>query len=123
MKPYLLDVNALVALLWSTHIHYRPARALKVLSNPSRSVDAVPVGEALQMLDALLALPEHSFWPDLLAMRQVFDEVGPLTGHQQITDGYLLAVARANNSILATFDRGVASLPGAKGFVELISPK
>ena len=49
------------------------------------------------LLDRLIALPEHGFWPDSL-----------------------LALAIANGGRLATLDRGVMSLRGAEGAAELL---
>lgn len=141
MKPYLLDVNVLVALLWRTHVHHHPARtwfgakraqgfrtcpltqagAIRILSNPRYSRDWVAVSAASQALDDLLNLREHVFWPDDLPVGAVISESGPLTGHQQITDAYLLALAKAKGGILATFDRGVLALRGAAKHAELIS--
>lgn len=140
MKPYLLDVNVLVALLWRAHVHHQPARAwfnakrsagfrtcpmtqagaVRVLGNPRHSSDWVTVATAFRMLNELLILPEHSFWLDHLPVADVMVEMGPLAGHQQITDAYLAALAKARGGILATFDRGALSLVGAKGNVELI---
>ena len=69
----------------------------------------------------LLIQPEHEFWPDNLPLAEALDLGGPVTGHQQITDAYLVALAIANGGRLATFDRGALSLTGAKGIVELIT--
>jgi toxin-antitoxin system PIN domain toxin len=137
----LLDVNVLVALLWRTHVHHHPARAwleakrsrgirtcpltqagaIRILSNPRYSRDWLAVGAASQALDDLLNLREHVFWPDDLAVGTAISETGPLTGHQQITDVYLLALAKAHGGVLATFDRGVLALSGAAEHAELIS--
>jgi predicted nucleic acid-binding protein len=46
--------------------------------------------------------------------------ITPLTGHQQITDAYLIALAIHNRGKLATLDRGIAQLAPA-GSVEVIS--
>lgn len=79
------------------------------------------VTEAQESLDSLLIQPEHEFWPDSLQLAEALDLGGPVTGHQQITDAYLVALAIANGGRLATFDRGALSLTGAKGIVELIT--
>lgn len=39
-------------------------------------------------------------------------------GHRQVTDAYLVALARGHRSRLATFDRGLAALHGDE--VELL---
>ncbi|MGA6983427.1 MAG: hypothetical protein WBZ11_17880 [Candidatus Sulfotelmatobacter sp.] len=43
----------------------------------------------------------------------------PLTGHQQITDAYLVALAMRNRGKLATLDRGILRIAPA-GVVEVI---
>lgn len=75
---------------------------------------------AQEALNSLLIQPEHEFWPDSLPLVEALDLGGPVTGHQQITDAYLVALAIANGGRLATFDRGALALTGAKGIVELI---
>jgi predicted nucleic acid-binding protein len=68
-----------------------------------------------------MALPRHAFWPDDLGLKEALRSEPLLTGHRQIADAYLLALATAHGGILATFDRGVLSLSGAKdGAVELL---
>jgi predicted nucleic acid-binding protein len=72
------------------------------------------------MLAELLTQLEHGFWTDSLELSEALKRAGPIVGHQQITDAYLVALAVSNGGVLATFDRGALGLPGAKGFVELI---
>jgi len=79
------------------------------------------VAEALGALNSLLIQPEHEFWPDNLQLAEAIGRSGPISGHQQITDAYLVALAIVNGGRLATFDRGVLTLIGAKGNVELIT--
>jgi len=43
-----------------------------------------------------------------------------LSGHQQITDAYLIALAEQNRGRLATMDRGTAELGSARS-LELIN--
>ncbi len=140
MKPFLLDVNLLVALVWPAQVHYRAARRwfaanrqsgfrtcpitqagmVRVLGNPRHGREGLTIAEAQGGLAELVALPEHEFWTANLTLASAIERVGPISGHQQITDAYLVALAIANGGILATFDRGVLGLRGAKGFVEII---
>jgi toxin-antitoxin system PIN domain toxin len=140
LKPFLLDVNVLVALYWRVHVHHRAAQEwfgenrhagirtcpitqagfVRITSNPRYSGDWLTVSEAQMALGSLLKQPEHGFWPDSLELADALERVGPIVGHKQITDAYLVALAIANAGKLATFDRGALGLPGAKGFVELI---
>jgi toxin-antitoxin system PIN domain toxin len=140
LKPFLLDVNVLVALFWRTHIYHRAANRwlgenrhagirtcpitqagfVRITSHPRFSGDHMTVAEAQTALHSLLIQTEHEFWPDSLPLAEAIGHAGPISGHQQITDAYLVALAIANGGKVATFDRGALSLAGAKGIVELI---
>lgn len=131
MSAYLLDVNVLIALTWPTHVHHASARQwferkaaagwatcpvtqlgfVRVSSNPGIIRDAVAPREAIAMLERLVALPGHRFWPDEPAVTSE----GPLAslalvGYRQVTDAYLLTLARQHDGKLATLDRGVSTL-------------
>jgi len=140
LKPFLLDVNVLVALLWPTHVHNRAAHRwfaknrsagfrtcpitqaglTRIICHPRYSRDHVTAGEAQRILSELLALPEHAFWPDDLTLAEAIEKAGPISGHQQITDAYLVALATMHGGLVATFDRSMLGLRGAKGTVELV---
>lgn len=141
MKPYLLDVNVLIALVWPSHVHHRLAQTwfserrstgfvtcplteigfLRISSNPKFTRQAVLPVESLALLERIRAMPEHEFWTDDLPVADALGSGREILGDRQITDAYLLALARAHGGILATFDRGVLSLvqPG-EGTVELV---
>lgn len=141
MKPFLLDVNVLIALAWPSHVHHLIAQRwfarkrvagfrscpltqtgfVRISSNPKFTPDAVSPKEALGLLQRISALPEHEFWPDDLRLADVIDECDYIVGHRQITDAYLLALARTRSAILATLDRGVLSLSRSSECVELLS--
>jgi toxin-antitoxin system PIN domain toxin len=141
LKPFLLDVNVIVALFWRSHVHYRPVHVwlaqrrhagvrtcpitqagfLRVVGSPRFSKDRWPVAEARATLGELLGMEEHLFWPDDLPLEEALEQAGAISGHQQVTDAYLLGIAIAHGGILATLDRGVFALAGAKGNVELIT--
>lgn len=131
MSGYLLDVNVLFALTWPTHVHHAAARRwfdansapgwatcpitqlgfVRVSSNPKIIRDAVAPREAVAMLERLVQLPGHEFWPDKLAVASE----GPFAslafvGHRQTTDAYLLALAQSHSGKLATLDKGIAEL-------------
>jgi predicted nucleic acid-binding protein len=64
------------------------------------------------------------FWPDdqsLFDSFKYFD--GRVVGHQQVTDAYLLALARVGGDALVTFDRAVLALAGRENAatVQLLS--
>ena len=71
------------------------------------------------MLEDLLHMPEHEFWPDSLTLADAVKNIRPLVGHKQITDAYLIGLARSHNARLATLDRAALAL-GGPSVVELI---
>lgn len=135
----LLDVNALVALAWDSHIHHRSIRAwfsshrdegwatcpltesgfVRVSSNPKVLPAAVSVEAARRVLIALREAGEHRFMADDVSICD--DDVPDLAGHRQVTDALLLTLARRRDTVLVTFDSGLASLAGDRGGVELLT--
>jgi toxin-antitoxin system PIN domain toxin len=137
---YLLDANVLIALAWPEHSeneragrwfarHARggwatcpitQAALVRVLSNPAFSERALTPSGALQVLSRNVAVPGHHFWSDSIGVREAMERMpGVLTGHRQITDAYLIALAIRNKGRLATLDRGIRQWAPA-GSVELI---
>ena len=87
---------------------------VRISSNPKFTPDAVSPREALTLLERVTTLPEHKFWPSDLVLSDAIAKLEPIVGHRQITDAYLLALARSRRGILATLDRGTLALAGAK---------
>lgn len=130
MKPYLLDVNVLLALVWPSHVHHALAQTwfaerravgfctcplteigfLRISANPKFTRKAVLPAEALALLERIKSMPEHEFWTDDLPATAALGSGERIMGHRQITDAYLLALARARGGVLATFDRGTLAL-------------
>jgi uncharacterized protein len=127
MKPALLDVNILIALLWPTHEHHASAHRwfskanvrhwatcpltelafVRILSNPSFSKDALSPANAISLLEKNLKHSMHLFWPDDLTVQlSLFSGIRSLEGHRQIMDMYLLELAAAHGGVLATMDQG-----------------
>ena len=53
----------------------------------------------------LCRLPGHVFWPeDISVLDNQYIDITRLLSSSQITDSYLLALARAHDGQLATFD-------------------
>lgn len=137
MSVALLDVNFLVALLDRLHPHHDAAHrwfqrhrgrgfatspstingCARVLSNPSYpTVEATPA-EVAASLAALSSDPNHHFWPDTVTITDsAAIRPARLSGHRQITDACLLALAVRNHGVLATFDRSIplAAVIGAE---------
>ena len=133
----LLDVNALVALAWDSHIHHDAVRRW-FASNGAAGWATCPVTESgfVRVSSNHLVLPS-ALSPDvarevLLAMRQVgahqflVDDVSMIdtdvpatSGHRQVTDAHLLTLARRRGVRVVTFDAGLAALAGGPD-VELL---
>ena len=124
----LLDINLLIALLWSHHEHHRVARRwfagvrrfatcpltqlgfVRVSSNPAIGY-ALEVTVAREVLRDLTKHPRHTFWADGIS---VLDRAVPgVIGTSQLTDAYLLGLAVHRRGRLATLDQGIARWAGA----------
>lgn len=69
---------------------------------PHRALDIVP------KLAALRQSGGHEFWPATVSLTdgRIFNHA-LIRGHKQLTDVYLLGLAKVNGGALATFDRSV----------------
>ena len=74
---------------------------------------------SLALLEEIVSLPEHEFWPDDLTLKATIPKDLPVMGHQQVTDAYLLALAAARGGKLSTLDRGILALD-ARCLVEIV---
>jgi len=131
MSAFLLDVNALVALVWPAHeshsemqdwfarhssqgwatCPFTQAGLVRIVSNPAFSPHAVTPQEAIDLLTTNLRNRFHRFWSDDLPLTEAlafFRE--RLVGHRQVTDAYLLGLAMHKKGKLATLDRGILAL-------------
>jgi toxin-antitoxin system PIN domain toxin len=134
----LLDVNALVALAWDSHVHHGAVRAwfransasgwatcpvteigfIRVSSNPKVLPSPISPAAAGEVLKRLRAAGAHRFLGnDVSATAPDFPEIA---GHRQLTDALLLTVARRHGTRLVTFDGGIAALAGGRD-VELLA--
>lgn len=90
---------------------------LQVISNPAYpTVMATPM-EAADRLAKFCSSTGHMFWPDEISLLGVLSDTVKkrLSGHGQITDFYLAALARHNRGKLATFDGSLGrSLKGTE---------
>ena len=134
MKPYLLDVNVLLALSWPSHLHHSQAQSwfaenrkagfrtcpltqigfVRISSNPSFTKNAVTPAAALSLLAGMTSMAEHDFWPDNLTLGEAFPKNALLTGHRQVTDAYLVGLARERGGVVATLDRGILAATGGR---------
>lgn len=126
MTRYLLDVNVLVALIDPAHVQHDRAHdwfaakgrkawatcpltengVLRVVGHARYPNSPGTPAAVAGLLSVLLALGGHEFWPDditLFDSRRI--DAKRLLDSGQVTDAYLLALARARGGQLATFDR------------------
>jgi hypothetical protein len=131
VKTALLDLNILTALFWPAHEHHSAAHTwfssrskarwatcpltqlgfLRLVTNPAFSRDALSPPEAIGLLAQNLAHANHEFWSEGLQVPSAIRGLEPrLHGYRQLTDAYLLALAKQHKGVLATFDRGLRAL-------------
>ncbi len=140
----LLDVNVLVALFDPDHVQHEPAHEwfaanrrggwatcpltenglVRILSNLAYTGLHETPAAIVRRLSAFCASGQHVFWTDEISLRdrRLFKWTPPAT-HQQVTDIYLLGLARHKGGRLATFDRSIPVAPvvGAdRGHLEVI---
>ena len=134
----LLDVNALVALAWDSHVHHARVRAwfaangragwatcpitesgfVRVSSNPKVLPSPIGVASARAVLASLRTAGTHRFLADDVSITD--SDFPDIAGHRQVTDAHLLTLARRRVVRLVTFDAGLALL-GGDGEVELLT--
>jgi uncharacterized protein len=146
VTAFLLDASVLIALSWPSHSAHEIAQRwfkqnaqhgwatcpftqcafVRIISNPAFSPNALFLSQAIELLRANLDHPKHEFWPDdeeFVDLIRGFED--RLTGHQQVTDAYLLGLAIRRKGRLATLDRKVLALlptnTSRNGAVELIA--
>ena len=128
----LLDVNVLVALLVHEHQHH--GVALNWFSNEAAAMGwatcAVtelgvirvcaqlpgsrwpPESTADRLLMLMITNRGYVWWPDIVSPAAL-PEVRSAETAKQVTDRYLLGLARRNRGQVVTFDRGLASAGGS----------
>lgn len=133
-RAVLLDVNVMIALTHSAHVHHGLVHNwvrsqgqlawasctvtqlgfVRVASQPAIGGASTSPSAALALLDQLLDHPGHEFWPDGADVAASVALRSPLVvGHRQVTDAYLLGLAMQRGSALVTLDRGLASTASA----------
>src|SRR6266699_1677339 len=135
---FLLDVNLLMALLWENHEHHQVARAwlrhatdfatcpvsqlgfARVSSHPLLGYSMSP-DQAFGVLRRFLSDSRHRFVPDDLSCEDRVVRTELMGGANQVTDHYLVALARQHGLTLATFDEPLAQAFTAEtGLVALV---
>ena len=60
------------------------------------------------LLESISALPRHEFWPDDVSFLDL--PAAGIVGHKQVTDAYLVLLARNRGGMLATMDQALAAV-------------
>ena len=131
-RPWLLDVNVLLAWLWPAHQAHKVAHAwmqshseeswatcpitemgfVRIITNPAFSPHVPSWAEALEVLRLHTdGNRHHSFWQDTLTVDAVNRQLGSrIKGPGQVTDAYLLALAMDHKGRMVTFDYRMEAL-------------
>ena len=135
MSVALLDVNVLVALFHPDHIHHEIAHdwfdgqrthgwatcpttengLVRRLTHPKLATEISRPVDVAERLRTFRSSGHHHFWPDAVSLtdERVFN-CSFIRGHRQVTDVYLLGLAKSAGGALATFD-GAIQLGAVKG--------
>jgi len=127
-RPVLLDVNLLIALFEPDHPHHDAAHDwfvdthedgwatcaltqngfVRILSSPRQGVARNSPAELVKHLAQFCASRHHVFWRDSVSLtdKRLFNH-SKIRGSRQITDVYLLGLARKMGGSLATFDGSI----------------
>ncbi|REF34659.1 TA system VapC family ribonuclease toxin [Thermasporomyces composti] len=118
--PYLLDTNALIALVIADHEHHQRVAtwargvariAVCPIVEGGLLRFLIRIGESTATATALLAALADAdrceFWADSISYVDV--TLDHVHGHRQVTDAYLAALAASRGARLATLDEGLAA--------------
>lgn len=122
MTAALADGSVLIALAVTNHVHHREAR--EWLEGHDDQLATCPITQgtllrfmlrngvgaldALAVLDKIVSLPQHIFWPDEISYTPRV--LAGAIGHRQVTDSYLAALAAHFGGSLVTLDKGLAAI-------------
>jgi uncharacterized protein len=129
----LLDLNVLIALTDETHRQHATAKNwlhssgreswaicpltessyLRITTNPGMHTGYRTLQDSLAVLNDLADQPGYIYWPitDTWA-KLTAPFAARISGHQQVTDAYLLGLAIKEDGVLVTFDRGMKYMAG-----------
>lgn len=126
MTRFLLDINVLIALIDPAHVQHDRAHewfaskgqkawatcpltengVLRIVGHPRYPNSPGSPAAVAELLASFRELSGHTFWPeDMSLFDRGYVNAARLLDSAQITDSYLLALARAHEGQLATFDQ------------------
>lgn len=126
------DANVLIALTDPEHRHFRSARDwfltrreswglcplteaayLRITTNPAIHPSRRTIEQSIAVLQSLKGHSDHFYWEITESWVNLTARFAArITGHQQVTDAYLLGMAIKENGVLVTFDRGLRYMAG-----------
>ena len=125
-RPFLLDLNVLIALSWPQHIHHgrshqwfaglqapwattpvTEAGYARLSANSTVVGQPASLGAALSALKTLRAAPDHVFLPDQSSLATPVIDLQRVATSGQVTDAHLVNLAASAGAVLATLDRGI----------------
>lgn len=137
----LLDVNVLLALAWPNHQFHAAATRrfeasadrwatcaltqlgfIRLSSNRAVIPHATTPAEAAALLAAMVRDPLHVYLASLPSPveRDLLAGFGTILGPGQVTDAYLLALARRRHATFVTFDSRLRALAGSAVKTEIL---
>ncbi|WP_298332759.1 TA system VapC family ribonuclease toxin [Asticcacaulis sp.] len=140
---YLLDVNVLIALIDPAHVAHHAAHAwfgtigqatwatcpltengvIRIVGNPKYPNSPGSPAAVAGIVRSLRQMPSHVFWTDDISLvDSTYVDTSKITTSAQVTDTYLLALARVRGGKLVTFDRrlSVAAVKDGKSALVVI---
>jgi toxin-antitoxin system PIN domain toxin len=143
---FLLDVNVLIALIDPGHVAHDDAHAwfastgaaawatcpitengvIRIVGSPRYPNSPGSPVIVAEIVAKLRQLPGHIFWPDDVSLVGADDvDFMKILTSSQVTDSYLLALAKAHGGQLASFDRklSTAAIKRGKATLHLIESR
>lgn len=134
-RRFLLDTNTLIALTDTEHQHHRQAQDwfnasskhvwgicplteagfIRITTNIKSYPNPRSPQQAIAILQMLKAFPLFWYWgieESWVTLTAPF--AARISGHQQVTDAYLLGLAIKKDLVLVTFDKGVRYMADAE---------
>ena len=122
MSTYLADGNVLIALTVVDHVHHGTTIGWFERDEPVLATCPITQGtllrfliregqraaDAADVLDVVRSREWHAFWADDLSYDG--SQLVGVLGHRQVTDAYLVALARHHRARVVTLDEGLAAL-------------
>ena len=133
---FLLDVNVLIAQIDPGHVAHDDAHVwfaargaaawatcplsengvIRIVGNPRYPNSPGSPAIVAEIVGKLRKLPGHVFWSDDVSLvGDAAVDAGKILTSVQVTDTYLLALAKAHGGQLATFDRKLSTLAVKQG--------